>query len=134
MCVRCREGGDEFEGEALNHYKHDSLNIVKKIISLSLVLFGATLPLIIFSYDGYSGLLWWDWAVYALLFGGVFAVIAWIFSLMITVIAERKGFYRLSDEKQVLRSRRRQLKLKIVGITLLVIAGTAVIFTLVFPA
>ncbi len=118
--------GDEFEGEALNRYKHDSLNIVKKIISLSLVLFGAILPLIIFPYDAYSGLLWLDWAVYALLFGGVFAVIAWIFSLMITVIAKRKGFYRLSDEKQVLRSRRRQLKLKIVGITLLVIAGTAI--------
>ncbi|MCD8148154.1 MAG: helix-turn-helix domain-containing protein [Clostridiales bacterium] len=118
--------GDDFESEALNRYKHDSLHIVKNTVSLAVVLFGATLPLIIWPEDAYQGILLPDWAIDALLFGGVFAVIAWIASMMITVIAERKGLYRPSDEKQEIRSHRRKLKLKIAGITLLVVAGTAI--------
>ncbi|MCC8151725.1 MAG: hypothetical protein LIO96_09820 [Lachnospiraceae bacterium] len=91
-----------------------------------MILFGTTLPLIIWPEDACQGILLPDWAIYALLFGGVFAAIAWIASMMITVIAERKGLYRLSDEKQVMRSYRRKRKLKIAGITLLVVGGTAI--------
>jgi len=118
--------GDDFESEALNRYKYDSLNIVKNTISLTLILFGATLPLIIWPEDAYQGILLPDWAIDTLLFGGVFAAIAWIASMMITVIAERKGLYRLCDEKQVMRSCRRKRRLKIAGITLLVVAGTGI--------
>lgn len=108
-------------GAAVQVARHKILNRALLVFGLIIVLFAATLPLIIFPYNAYMGLSGDGWLEQGAVFGA-FGLLASMFAAWLSVgIAVRRGLFSL-DAKQRARRRLRVISvlatLGIMGLTL----------------
>lgn len=108
--------GHDYEGEAVNSGKRAVIRWAIRVFSLIVVLFAATLPVILLPPDPYMGLSGESWLKY----GAVFALIGLLVCLFAAWAADgacvRRGVYRLSEKQARLRRIRRRCVLVTLGI------------------
>lgn len=97
------------------------LNRALLVFGLAIVLFAATLPLIMFPYNAYMGLTGDSWLVSGAVFGAVGALVSMLIARISVGIAVRRGLFSL-DAKQRARRRLRVISvlatLGVMGLTL----------------
>lgn len=97
----------EDDGAAIQNGRRNVLNRALGVFGLIIVLFAATLPVVILPYDPYMGLSGDSWFKYGLLFGFAGLALGLLVGWIANAAAIRRGLYTL-DEKQ---SARRRLRL-----------------------
>ncbi len=119
-------GGEDFQGEELNKFRRFLLRTAKAVMGLAVVLLGATVPLIAIPYDTYQGLMGITWLAYGLI-GGLLAAALWgILTIVVSRTAEKRGFYRISEEEATRRTNLWKARGKTLGVTALVMVVTLV--------
>lgn len=97
------------------------LNRALLVFGLAIVLFAATLPLIMFPYNAYMGLTGDSWLVSGAVFGAVGALVSMLIARISVGVAVRRGLFSL-DAKQRARRRLRVISvlatLGVMGLTL----------------
>lgn len=92
---------EEYTGENIGIFKNSVICMAKTAVMITLMLFGATIPLIIFPYDAYVGLEAVSWLLTALVSGlliWVLCAVAWYFIHSSLV---RKGIWTLREKEEV---------------------------------
>lgn len=88
-------------GENVNIFKNSVIQLAKTVVMITLIIFGATIPLIIFPYDAYVGLEAVSWLLTALIFGfliWVLCAVAWYF---VHANLVRKEIWTLREKEEV---------------------------------
>lgn len=97
------------------------LNRALLVFGLAIVLFAATLPLIMFPYNAYMGLTGDSWLVSGAVFGAVGALVSMLIARISVGVAVRRGLFSL-DARQSARRRLRVISvlatLGVMGLTL----------------
>ncbi|MCD7856542.1 MAG: helix-turn-helix domain-containing protein [Clostridiales bacterium] len=128
FCILANAGvsGEDFQGEELNQFRRFLLRTAEAVMGLAVVLLGATIPLIAIPYDTYQGLVGITWLAYGLI-GGLLAAALWgILTMVVSRTAEKRGFYRISEEEATRRTKLWKARGKTLGVTALVMAVTLV--------
>lgn len=106
---------------ALQDARRRILNRALLVFGLAIVLFAATLPLIMFPYNAYMGLTGDSWLVSGAVFGAVGALVSMLIARISVGVAVRRGLFSL-DAKQRARRRLRVISvlatLGVMGLTL----------------
>ncbi|MCC8098735.1 MAG: helix-turn-helix domain-containing protein [Clostridiales bacterium] len=128
FCILAHAGtnGEDFQGEELNDFRRFLLRTAKAVMGLAVVLLGATVPLIAIPYDTYQGLVGITWLAYGLLFGLLAAALWGILTIVVSRTAEKRGFYRISEEEATRRTKLWKARGKTLGVTALVMTVTLV--------
>ncbi|MCC8065324.1 MAG: helix-turn-helix domain-containing protein [Clostridiales bacterium] len=128
FCILAHAGtnGEDFQGEELNDFRRFLLRTAKAVMGLAVVLLGATVPLIAIPYDTYQGLVGITWLAYGLLFGLLAAALWGILTMVVSRTAEKRGFYRISEEEATRRTKLWKARGKTLGVTALVMVVTLV--------
>lgn len=118
---------DDFDDEKINQCKQRFFRVSALTCSVILVLFTATLPLIVFTDDPYVGLLISSWAGYGFLFGIVGALISAVAFIIAKNIVNNRNLYNFKQEltPEVLKLRKRCIAVLAVIIGVTVIAQLA---------
>ncbi|MCD7919634.1 MAG: helix-turn-helix domain-containing protein [Clostridiales bacterium] len=119
-------GGEDFQGEELNNFRRFLLRTAKAVMGLAVVLLGATIPLIAIPYDTYQGIAGVTWLAYGLIDGLLAAALWGILTIVVSRTAEKRGFYRISEEEVTRRTKLWKARGKTLGVTALVMALTLV--------
>lgn len=106
---------------ALQDARRRILNRALLVFGLAIVLFAATVPLIMFPYNAYMGLTGDSWLVSGAVFGAVGALVSMLIARISVGVAVRRGLFSL-DARQSARRRLRVISvlatLGVMGLTL----------------
>lgn len=123
-------GGEEFAGEKQNEYKQRFLKTAAATFCVPIVLFAATLPLIVFINDTYAGLSAGSWLERGAFFGFWGLVVGFAGWRSLRRIAPKLGLYTLSEEDAQKRARRWKLQKPYLLVLLILLTVTICGWTL----
>jgi len=110
-------GGDEWEGEERNRLKAVTFRDTIRLLSLTMMMLGASAPLVLIARNAYQGVLAGPWFLAGLLGALVALLLCHIASLVIMDAAIGKGMFRLDEQQDRVRRQNNALKARIAGIT-----------------
>lgn len=109
---------DELDTEAVGQYKRSVIRLAEVSIGLTLVLFAASLPLISFGLDTYSGLSAESWLQYGILCGVLMFLVYVVFCFFWNAYLLKKGAYSIGEKDREVYQSNHNLALKCTSFTL----------------
>lgn len=117
-------GGDDFSGSEMNDYKMYVVHLAGKVISAPVVMFAASLALIIYSYNAYDGISAVQWLAWGLIAAPVAAVVCMFTVYIVNNALIKKGVFALIKSDDIKRHNVNRLKV------LCITAAVAILFAL----
>lgn len=113
--------GNDFDGAELNDYKIFGVRMTAKIISVTVIMIGASLPLIMIPNGSYQGVTAVAWLLWGLFTGAItaFICLATVHKVNNSLIS--KGVYKLEKSEDIKLHNLRRLKLRCASVTLAVL-------------
>lgn len=113
----------DLAGEEIERFKTSVIDFARKSACITLTLFGATLPLIIFPYDTYSGLELTSWILSGLVFGALTRLLCGVIWYFIHASLLKKGVCTLSEQAEIIFWHNHKLKRKCFLVFAVIIAA-----------
>ncbi len=114
----------DFEDTLFNTYKRSFMKTGTVIISVVMVIFASTLPLIIIPWESYIGITAVTWFVYGLLAAIIASIICFAIARIVKTVALKRNLYYLSENEKELSKTLSPLKKKTVIILCLSLSLT----------